>query len=905
VRCSVGDRIDRFVLEAVVGEGGMGTVYRAYDTRLDRRVALKVVRPDRVSATLALGNVPAAGEPSIAARMLREARAAAALDHPNAVSIFDVGEVDDTVYIAMELIDGTSLRSYVGNVALPWEKKLRVLVDVARALAAAHDRGLVHRDVKPENVMVRRDGVVKVLDFGIAKRLDVDLPSGSGNSTETRRGTVVGTPRYMSPEQVRGEPVDGRSDQFTWGVVAFEMLGGAHPFDRFGEGIQLLVAIASQPTPPLAGPPDLPAIVEATLRKCMAKTAAERFSSLHEVVATLEPYMSGSMRNMTPQEGTASAPSFSTKTEMLASQLPSIETKGSAVMRSRALPRGILFGALGAAAIVAAATFVVRERNAPLNPAASAAASVTPRPSATVITALPIPTSTRPDAMAAYRAGLQAFRDAAFETARGKFERAAELEPTLAAAHLRLAMMNATVGSHQMDARRNFRSAQTQRSNLSPRDEVLLSALEPYFQSEPPDLAECERRMGAAVLEYPNDAEMHYYLGYIRLDRGELATAIPAFDRALALDPLFAQAWAHRAATQMYSGDPDGAIASIDKCLEVSPSATDCMWYATLIQDAEGKCAELETTVRRWISKDPEDYYGHRLLAKALVAQRRSLDTVRAALEQKWSRMAAERRPRARVEDELNLALLSGEFAVAERLAKEFDAMVASAPDASEHAFPALALLEVYRETAQPAKAREVAMNYLKRADAWLAPNRVEDSAIMDDPVPTLLGVLVKDSVISRAAFETRRADWVRAWQAKTSVGYKNYLWVNAYAATAYTAQDAATALDALPNFSPLPPFLQGAPGESNVGFVYLLAGRTEDALPHLRRAAASCIAFERPVGHTRAHQRLGDAYAAIGEKEAACASYGFVLSRWGQAKPRSTTADAVRSKMAQLNCPR
>jgi serine/threonine-protein kinase len=217
---AVGDEFERYRIEAVLGQGGMGQVYRAYDSRLRRRVALKVLRKD-------LDGAPADKAPG--ARLLREARAAAALSHPNIVSIFDVGQHGDVPYLAMELVSGRNLRAYVGDASIPLRTKLRWLVDVARALAAAHARGLVHRDVKPENVVVCEDGMVKVLDFGIASLAVADAaPDGAAvtvqpvaaeeppiSATSSTVSRVVGTPRFMSPEQLCGEPLDPRSDQFS------------------------------------------------------------------------------------------------------------------------------------------------------------------------------------------------------------------------------------------------------------------------------------------------------------------------------------------------------------------------------------------------------------------------------------------------------------------------------------------------------------------------------------------------------------------------------------------------------------------------------------------------------------------------------------------------------------------
>src|SRR5262245_36358293 len=218
-----GHLLGRYRVEAFLAQGGMGRVYRAVDTVLGRRVALKV---------LAGGNRP--GSPAIA-RLLREARAAAALSHPNICSVFDVGEVEGHPFIAMELVHGTSLRLLLADPETALDQRLRWVHDLACALAAAHRAHIVHRDIKPDNVMVASDGRVRLLDFGVAKwddpaRVEPD-EAHEPAAFRTQEGQVVGTTGYMAPEQAEGGFVDGRTDQFAWGVVAYETISGRHPFD--------------------------------------------------------------------------------------------------------------------------------------------------------------------------------------------------------------------------------------------------------------------------------------------------------------------------------------------------------------------------------------------------------------------------------------------------------------------------------------------------------------------------------------------------------------------------------------------------------------------------------------------------------------------------------------------------
>lgn len=296
-----GDVVGRYTIESLLGEGGMGSVYRAEDGRLGRRVALKVVKLDgageaeRVEAT---------------ARLVREARAAAALDHPNAVAMFDIGEHEGTAFIAMELVPGRTLREALEDPSVGISERIRWMADVARALGAAHRAGLVHRDVKPENVMVRDDGVVKVLDFGIARRgafaLDASAPTQSAAAlgTLTSQGLRVGTPLYMAPEQIRGDAIDGRADQFAWGVVAYEVFTRRVPW-RKDDALTLVATILTEPARPLRElEPEVPELAERVVMRALSKAKDERYASMDDLVRALEG--SASLR---PSLGGAPAPS--------------------------------------------------------------------------------------------------------------------------------------------------------------------------------------------------------------------------------------------------------------------------------------------------------------------------------------------------------------------------------------------------------------------------------------------------------------------------------------------------------------------------------------------------------------------------------------------------------------------
>ena len=257
-----------------LGSGGMGDVFLAEDTRLGRRVAVKLLAPHL-----------AAGE-RWRARFLREARLAAGFDHPNVCTIHEVGEVDGRPFLAMQYVEGASLRELRGDGALPLARLLPIALQVADALATAHDRGIVHRDVKAANVVVGADGRAKVLDFGIAKHLGEEQADAGLTAT----GAVLGTPGAMSPEQACGEPTDERSDVFSFGVLLYEMATGRHPFSPAGRGMrEALAAVVARPHVP-AGQlvPSLPRELAALIDRALAKDPADRWPSMRAMLPDLQ-----------------------------------------------------------------------------------------------------------------------------------------------------------------------------------------------------------------------------------------------------------------------------------------------------------------------------------------------------------------------------------------------------------------------------------------------------------------------------------------------------------------------------------------------------------------------------------------------------------------------------------------
>jgi len=292
-----GTRFGPYEIMAVLGAGGMGEVYRAHDERLGREVAIKVLPPEL------------AADPDRLRRFEQEARAASALNHPNILTVYDVGAHEGAPYLVTELLEGESLRERLRNGALPARKAVELAAQVCAGLAAAHEKGIVHRDLKPENLFVTSDGHVKILDFGIAKLAAPKVREGlEGPATEvdaTEAGMMLGTLGYMSPEQVRGMRCDHRTDIFAFGCVLYEMLSGKRAFS--GEtAADTITAILSKDPAPLDGPSSaVPPGLQGIVQRSLEKRSEDRFSSAHDLALALNAVAGTLLTGRSPSDALA------------------------------------------------------------------------------------------------------------------------------------------------------------------------------------------------------------------------------------------------------------------------------------------------------------------------------------------------------------------------------------------------------------------------------------------------------------------------------------------------------------------------------------------------------------------------------------------------------------------------
>lgn len=260
----------RYQITKELGRGSMGVVYQAHDPQIDRVIALKVLRPDRMSSA------------GFVQRFMREAKAIGRITHPNIVTVYDVGEDQETVYIAMEFLEGRPLNAFAQEKPLTPADIADIGIQVAQSLDYAHARGIVHRDIKPQNIMITPANQVKITDFGIAHIDDPDA------SHQTQAGEILGTPNYMPPEQVLGKKVDGRSDLYSLGVILYELATGQRPFKGDNLAAIFHAITAETPARPDTLNPDLPAALSDIILRCLEKDPAARFQNGQELAAALK-----------------------------------------------------------------------------------------------------------------------------------------------------------------------------------------------------------------------------------------------------------------------------------------------------------------------------------------------------------------------------------------------------------------------------------------------------------------------------------------------------------------------------------------------------------------------------------------------------------------------------------------
>ncbi|WP_394833435.1 protein kinase [Pendulispora rubella] len=818
----------RYVLDGPLGAGGMGELFRAVDTTLNRPVALKVLRgsPNRETS----------------ARLVREARATAALSHPNIVTVYDVGVHEQIPFLASECITGKDLRTYVGDPSVDLRRKLRWMMQVAGGLGAAHQAGVVHGDVKPDNVMVGDDDAVKLVDFGLATA----VPAG-----------VVGTPAYMAPEQIRGEPLDGRTDQFAWGVTAYELVTGGLPWPDDDP----LVAMASV----LEGRPHdapLPHEVADVIRRAMSKRREDRYPTMAALLAALEP-----SEQVVP-------------------------------VRKRFRHLGWIAAALVALGLVL---------HAPLPQRASTPTAISV-PSPTSVVALPVSATCAPAAAELHEEGLKALRAANWKRATAYFEKAAAIDPACPETQLRLTVIPRKRWPRARQIEQLGRTLSL-REKLSGRDRLVLDAFALLISPEFPDDNGTTRLLDEGVRRFPEDAELRVLAALrhsaVAMLPHELEDLLAMVRRATEIDPLYADAWQLESHILCRLGRHDQEILALDRCLDLSPEAVDCMEDRSVDLRRTGRCSEAVTQARHWVASEGDQTWAHRELADALAGSGASREAIEEALSLRWKNLSPEASELARLRDSAELEIWTGDFEAALRITEQLERRVRGSALIEEHLSAALLSVEALREMGRGRDAALIAERFFRRNEVWIRGDAL--ALISEYAKPSLFATALEHGRLTPEAWKGA----TDLWEQNTRVKIDSFKrWVLRWGPAVGSRIQATEAMLRDPRHEAgSVPMVDNEPVNMGVleayeGHMRFLAGDVAGAIPLLETAARTCQGIQRGTLHVQAHLWLGAAKEKASDIPGACDAYRFVLQRWGAARPRSVTADEAARRSRALRCP-
>ena len=570
-----GARLGPYEIEGPLGVGGMGEVYRARDTRLGREVAIKVLG-DRFR------------ERGAWTRFEREARAASALTHPNICAVYDLGESEGQPFLVLELVEGVTLAQYIAGKPMEIPTAIRFAVQIADALAAAHAKGIVHRDIKPGNIMITGQRHVKVLDFGLARQTDsLDCKDAVTLESLTVTGTILGTPGYLSPEVLLGSRADPRSDLWAFGIVLYEMLSGRPPFRP--TPVEVAAAIVQQPVPRLA--PRVPDALNAIVQRCLAKRPDERYQRAVEVLTALEAL------------------------------LPATSVADAIDDRPRYRARSWL-AVSGGAAVLVAGIYLWPFWPEPLDTTGRRVSTGGPA-------------SANQQANEAFELAMQ-FQGVQNDIPRANqtLERALALDPRFAEALRYHATNNAILilNGYSNDTSMLYRAEQ----------ELQLSAdIEPDLPGLPAAFATIYLTQGRrelipwqeldrALQQDPSHVNNRLWRGIARLLGGDWAAAKEDFRIALEYRPLFGPARMFLGAAMLEAGDIQGAIGEIEKVLEQAPNNISAISWLSFAYLDNGDPARMRKLLEERQSLFEKNYLWRQLWALLLAIEGRREQAIQA-----------------------------------------------------------------------------------------------------------------------------------------------------------------------------------------------------------------------------------------------------------------------------------
>jgi len=866
----------KFHLDALLGVGGMASVYAATH-RNGSRVAIKLLH-DHVSR-----------DPDVRRLFRREALAANRIAHPGVVRVLDDDVAEDgCAFLVLPLLVGETLQARWERLGrrLPVREALLVAYAVLDTLSAAHAEGIVHRDIKPDNLFVTSEGDVRILDFGVARLIEQ-----SDAAAATRAGHAIGTPAFMPPEQALGRvrEIDGQSDLWAVGATMFTCLSGDYVHGA-NTASELLVYAATRPAPslgaafPEAGP-ELMALVD----KALAFEKPARWPNADAMKAAVESAFTSIFHEPMPDPPRLAPPPLEqvarANAQLEQGDVHSDVTRAPAMFSGATLrPVGAIRGralwlrggaaGLAAAGVIAAALFASRLLVSRVQHAAADAG-----PQATPSTA---------EESAAY----QSWRDAAKSLSVAHAAKAVAANPTLARVYLLRAIeeyySNAT-------SQESLQRAWEYQSQLSERERAVLGAYQPAV-AVVPDIASAAQRLTAVYAQYPDYDLAAYSLAAVQIRLSKFVEAEAAMATYLRRNDAFPAGWSILGTARVLRDDVEGARDAYHTCLKLSPAATSCLADLALLDESEGSCEEAESLSRTWLAVEPNSARCFRSLARTVFQRGGSLEAASEILDRGLLVTDPSEREYYRVKRDLSLAVLRGDFDAAHGIAVTAEDTLQKVTNEDFREDVAQFSMRIELELGHIRVVDGMADAFGAHRDAW-NKNDFFDYHIIPARMKYLAGTM------SRDAFRTERDTWLAAQETASGAEFPGYRWLMAYADAVVTDADGIEAIEALPRYLPHVNRLdREADMDTSIGHAYLRAGRLDEARPFLERATHTCYTLDLPLSQTIAHLYLGELMERTGDRAGACAAYAVVLSRWGNAR-ESRSAESARGRFERLAC--
>jgi serine/threonine-protein kinase len=667
--------------------------------------------------------------------------------------------------------------------------------------------------------------------------------------------------------------------------MAYELVTGSRPWVETGDVLSLVANILTETPPSIRSKTkDVPSVVEETILRALAKDPEARFPTMTDVADALEPFAAlstgGDRVRITPRTRAEDDPAYAATTRVPTTMSVPPSAKAAPADAKPKPKRGALALAapLALLAALGVAVYLVKTRTD---------TTVTTPP---LTPPLPRPLSTVPQAESTYKAALGLWRDGAGAKARATLSHAIELDPTFAAAHLQLALQQASMNDTTA-AQASFQSAYEYRRMLLPRDERLLEASQPFIRLKP-DVEEWETRMTSVVFEYPRDPELQYYLGRARQQQGENESAKAAFEAAIRLDDGFVPALAALATTEKNLGSVGEGLATTERCIRRSPVASTCVQTRYELLVAAGECKRAKEEATTWGSLEPQSPLPFASLARALHADGAPRASVEEVLTRRWSLVPEAKRKEEETWDKTLLAVLDGDFLRAEELAREHDAALAVTADSWDHARPARIRVNLLMETDRMKDAAKAAHSFLDRMPAW------PSYPFAPDPSLDFFEPIYRAGEMTKRELEDKRADWLERERRRVSEGGSAgdpwISWASVYGSFAETKEEAAEAIERMPRDPGQAGSRRGMFVDFSLGKAYALAARWDDATPYLQRVVSTCDTFDNVMVIAKARLYLAQAREVKGDLTGAKTAYEKIVETWPKGSPSRTLKRAA-----------